>query len=117
VAEARELRAGGPVVVAQAVGVAADTVRQGRGRAELDDPVLPPVGVSHAGRDARRHGLGIRELAARHGVHRRTMSVSATAGCRYQNCSLGCGGLARSPQRLTRQVGRRIAEVCGQWRT
>jgi hypothetical protein len=45
VAEARELRAGGPVVVAQAVGVAADTVRQGRGRAELDDPVLPPVGV------------------------------------------------------------------------
>lgn len=74
-------------------------------------------GVSHTGRDARRHGLGIRELAARHGVHRRTMSVSATAGCRYQNCSLGCGGLARSPQRLTRQVGRRIAEVCGQWRT
>ncbi|MFZ0120253.1 MAG: hypothetical protein WAL99_12580 [Pseudonocardiaceae bacterium] len=43
-AEARELRAGGPVVVAQAVGVAADTVRRGRGHAELDDPVLPPVG-------------------------------------------------------------------------
>ncbi|MFZ2117103.1 MAG: hypothetical protein WCC47_24340 [Pseudonocardiaceae bacterium] len=47
-AEARELRAGGPVVVAQAVGVAADTVRRGRGHAELDDPVLPPVGgISH----------------------------------------------------------------------
>jgi hypothetical protein len=69
----------------QAVGVAADTVRRGHGRAELDDPVLPPVGVSRR-RDARRHGMGIRELAARHGVHRHTMSVSATTGCRYRNC-------------------------------
>jgi hypothetical protein len=41
-----DLGAGGPVVVAQAVGVAADTARRGRGRAELDDPVLLPVGVS-----------------------------------------------------------------------
>jgi len=41
-------------VVAQAVEVAADTVR--RGRAELDDPVVPPVEVSrraqHVGSDA-----------------------------------------------------------------
>ncbi|MGH3659192.1 MAG: ISAzo13 family transposase, partial [Micromonosporaceae bacterium] len=49
-AEARELGSGGPVVVAQVVGVAADTVR--RGRAELDDPAPPPVGVS------RRSGGG-----------------------------------------------------------
>ena len=34
----------GGVVVAQAVGVAADTVR--RGRAELDDPVVPLVEAS-----------------------------------------------------------------------
>jgi hypothetical protein len=43
-AEARELGSGGPAVVARAVGVAADTVR--RGRAELDDPAAPPMGVS-----------------------------------------------------------------------
>src|SRR5258708_4042742 len=43
-AEARERGGGGPGVVAQAVGVAADTVR--RGRAELEDPVAPPAGVS-----------------------------------------------------------------------
>lgn len=43
-AEARELGAGGPVLVARAVGVAADTVR--RGRAELDDPLPGPVGAS-----------------------------------------------------------------------
>src|SRR5438067_4042015 len=49
-AEARELGVGGAVLVAQAVGVAADTVR--RGRAELEDPAPPPVGVS------RRSGGG-----------------------------------------------------------
>jgi len=49
-AEARELGVGGAVLVAQAVGVAADTVR--RGRAELEDPAPPPGGVS------RRSGGG-----------------------------------------------------------
>jgi transposase len=44
------------VVVAQAVGVAADTVR--RGRAELEDPVSPPVGVS------RRPGGGRKRAEA-----------------------------------------------------
>ncbi len=43
-AKARELGAGGSVLVARAVGVAADTVR--RGRAELDDPLPGPVGAS-----------------------------------------------------------------------
>jgi hypothetical protein len=42
--EAAELGAGGPAVVASAVGVAADTVR--RGRAELDEAEAPPVGRS-----------------------------------------------------------------------
>lgn len=55
-AEARELGSDGPVVVAQAVGVAADTVR--RGRAELDDPAPPPVGVS------RRPGGGRKRAEA-----------------------------------------------------
>lgn len=54
--EARELGAVGPVVVAHAVGVAADTVR--RGRAELDDPAAPPVGVS------RRPGGGRKRAEA-----------------------------------------------------
>jgi DDE family transposase len=54
--EARELGSDGAVVVAQAVGVAADTVR--RGRAELDDPVSPPVGVS------RRPGGGRKRAEA-----------------------------------------------------
>jgi hypothetical protein len=56
-AEARELGLGGAVLVAQAVGVAADTVR--RGRAELDDPVPPPVGAS------RRSGGGRKRAEAR----------------------------------------------------
>lgn len=43
-AEARELGAGGAVVVARVLGVAADTVR--RGREELDDPAPAPVGTS-----------------------------------------------------------------------
>jgi Rhodopirellula transposase DDE domain len=59
-AEARELGAGGAVVIARAVGVAADTVR--RGRAELDDPVSPPVGVS------RRPGGGRKRAEAQDGA-------------------------------------------------
>ncbi len=55
-AEARELGVGGAVLVAQAVGVAADTVR--RGRAELDDPTPPPVGAS------RRPGGGRKRAEA-----------------------------------------------------
>lgn len=51
-AEARELGLGGAVLVAQAVGVAADTVR--RGRAELDDPVPPPVGASRCSGGGRK---------------------------------------------------------------
>jgi hypothetical protein len=70
-AEARELRAGGPVVVAQAVGMALDTVRRVARSSTIR--CCRRWGVSHAGRDARRRGLGIRELAARHGVHRRTI--------------------------------------------
>jgi hypothetical protein len=55
-AEARELGAGGAVVVASAVGVAADTVR--RGRLELDDAQPPPVGRS------RRSGGGRKRAEA-----------------------------------------------------
>jgi transposase len=61
--EARELGAGGAAVVAEALGVAADTVR--RGRAELDDPQAPPVGVSRkpgGGRKrAEEHAPGLVE--------------------------------------------------------
>jgi len=42
--EARELGSGGAERVAVALGVAADTVR--RGRAELDNPEIPPPGRS-----------------------------------------------------------------------
>jgi hypothetical protein len=62
-AEARELGSGGAVVVAQAVGVAAETVR--RGREELDDPSPPPVGVSRrAGGGRKRAEVGDPELVA-----------------------------------------------------
>jgi hypothetical protein len=43
-AEAQELGSQGPVLVARAVGVAADTVR--RGRVELNDPAPMPMGAS-----------------------------------------------------------------------
>lgn len=62
-AEARELGPGGAVLVAQAVGVAAETVR--RGREELDDPAPPPVGASRrAGGGRTRAEAGDPELVA-----------------------------------------------------
>src|SRR5437588_12739074 len=65
-AEARELGVGGAVLVAQAVGVAADTVR--RGRAELEDPAPPPVGGSRrAGGGRKRAGDRGPELGAAQG--------------------------------------------------
>jgi len=51
-AEARELGSAGVVLVARAVGVAAETVR--RGREELDDPAPPPVGVSRRAGGGRK---------------------------------------------------------------
>ena len=51
-AEARELGAGGAAVVAEVLGVAADTVR--RGRAELDDPQAAPVGRSRKAGGGRK---------------------------------------------------------------
>jgi hypothetical protein len=62
-AEARELGPGGAVLVARAVGVAAETVR--RGREELDDPAPPAVGASRrAGGGRKRAEVGDPELVA-----------------------------------------------------